>query len=254
MRAGSLYRCPQCGESPAVPVGGPCPRCRTPMVDEHGRPAPPEQVVQRFAPTWAEMGAATFIGVAGGLATLALVLWLGDAAPHRIGVLHVIGPSAAAGALVAIAFGVRRWWDALRGRGEREALARMVEGHTPTAPGVHATRGRVHVLRSIGEDGGLAVAVSRRDGIVEAGRFAVVGEGEAALVDDDWLEVVGAARDVTVVEGDLVDVVGPLDAVPSDADLPLPGYRDGVPFVVYGGRPGAPVRVARVTVVRHPLR
>lgn len=39
MREGKRFTCPQCGDT--SPVGVTCERCRTPMLDEHGRPPLP---------------------------------------------------------------------------------------------------------------------------------------------------------------------------------------------------------------------
>ncbi len=244
MRAGRIYRCPACGEGPPVPAGNTCPRCDVPMVDEHGLAAPPQDLRPPFAPSRrrvaVELGATAGM-VAGLVAGVAAELVAGVALlPGAL----IFAGAASGAAAVGIGRGAAWLRRRARDRAERRRLERVATGTAPPPEGMRGLLGRVHVLRAVGHSGGRPIAVRRRDGVTEAGRFAVVGDTCAALVDDDWLELLG---DTQLCEGDFVSVVGPVADAPTDLPSELAGYRESLRFLALDGRPDAPIRCARAS-------
>jgi len=223
------------------------------MVDEHGNVGPPP---------------AESLLVLGGMPDDGLMdnPWF-QAEPSRLELPGSIGARQLfARTFDALALGVaashqrRRIKGALTQAGEAVPVARAPDG-------VVRVRGRVDVIDPVTlppagepvaaflrrERSGhpLAAMLSVRT-FRDAGRFLVRDDTGAALVDDDFLELLNApgvlpeatqSTELVVRAGDTVDVVGAARAVPM-ADFAQQGsYRDGARVLAFDGRHDQPVLV-----------
>lgn len=224
MRAGTHYRCPECGES--CPTGVSCFRCDVMPVDENGNRRPP--VAQE------ELSA---LGGPGGMGSRSEALFalaeLGGAGFH------------------ALAREVRELNT--RRRARRSLKAPIEEAAKAAGPTAHI-RGKVKVLEAVRTPEGDDVAAylwrrsdhARRETRTGCGKLLIEDETGVALLDDDFFVLLPPpgrhplARsdlDMMVLEGDTVEVAGPATrrAAPELSTLLDGGYRATPNVLVFDG-------------------